>query len=118
MPNVLVDDGNGAFVVFSDQGNGSIDLKVQKTDGSTANFDTNGLIAMPGLDGDIEYTKPMYSGGDVILTWIDARDGKKVFGRTLDGSGPDPGLKNGLMLTEFDSYTFQLENKPGNTISP
>jgi len=112
MPNVLVDDGNGAFVVFSDQGNGSIDLKVQKTDGSTANFDTNGLIAMPGLDGDIEYTKPMYSGDDVILTWIDARDGKKVFGRTLDGSGPDPGLQNGLMLTEFDSYTFQLENEP------
>ena len=54
----------------------------------------------------------MYSGDDVILTWIDARDGKKVFGRTLDGSGPDPGLQNGLMLTEFDSYTFQLENEP------
>ena len=67
---------------------------------------------MPGLDGDIEYTNPIYSGNDVILTWIDARDGKKVFSTTLNTNGPNPEFQNGLALTEFDSYTFQLENEP------
>ena len=117
MPNVLVDNGNGAFVVFSDQENGSLNLKVQKTQGSTANFDLNGLIAMAGLDGDIEYTMPIYSDNNVSLTWIDARDGKKVFGTIIDDSGPSPEFQNGLALTEFDSYTFQLENEPATLLA-
>ena len=117
MPNVLVDNGNGAFVVFSDQENGSLNLKIQKTEGSIANFDFNGLIAMQGLDGDVEYTMPIYSDDNVSLTWIDARDGKKVFGTTIDNSGPNLEFQNGLALTEFDSYTFQLENEPATLLA-
>ena len=93
MPIVLVDNSNGAFVVFSDQENGSLNLKIQKTEGSIANFDFNGLIAMQGLDGDIEYAMPLYLDDNVSLTWIDARDGKKVFGTTIDDSGPTQNSK-------------------------
>ena len=43
-------------------------------------FETNGLIAMYGLDGDIEYPMSNYMNDNVLINWVDARNGKKVFG--------------------------------------
>ena len=112
MPNTLFDNNNGSFVVFADQSNGSIDLRVQRMNSDLTSFELNGLIAMNGLDGDIEYPIANYTNDNVVLNWVDARDGKKVFGSTINDNGVITPLDNGQNLTQFDSYTFQLENEP------
>ena len=67
------------------QGTGSIDLMVQKLN---ANFEPEwgetGLIAMDGLDGDVNYTKT-YRLGDQSLfhVWEDNRASKKLYGNKL-----------------------------------
>ena len=112
MPNTLFDNNNGSFVVFADQSNGSIDLRVQRMNSDLTSFELNGLIAMNGLDGDIEYPIANYTNDNVVLNWVDARDGKKVFGSIINDNGVITPLDNGQNLTQFDSYTFQLENEP------
>ena len=47
-----------------------------------------------------------------MLNWVDARDGKKVFGSIINDNGVITPVENGQNLTQFDSYTFQLENEP------
>ena len=112
MPNTLYDNNNGSFVVFADQSNGSIDLRVQRMNSDLTSFELNGLIAMNGLDGDIEYPIANYTNDNVVLNWVDARDGKKVFGSIINDNGVITPVENGQNLTQFDSYTFQLENEP------
>ncbi|MEC7935845.1 MAG: T9SS type A sorting domain-containing protein [Candidatus Neomarinimicrobiota bacterium] len=112
MPNTISDNNNGSFVVFSDQSNGSIDLRVQRMNTDIVSFETNGLIAMYGLDGDIEYPMSNYMNDNVLINWVDARNGKKVFGSIVGEDGVNSSLVNGQELTQFDSYTFQLENEP------
>ena len=112
MPNTLFDNNNGSFVVFADQSNGSIDLRVQRMNSDLTSFELNGLIAMNGLDGDIEYPIANYTNDNVVLNWVDARDGKKVFGSIVNDNGVITPVENGQNLTQFDSYTFQLENEP------
>ena len=112
MPNTLFDNNNGSFVVFADQSNGSIDLRVQRMNSDLTSFELNGLIAMNGLDGDIEYPIANYTNDNVVLNWVDARDGKKVFGSIINDNGVITPVENGQNLTQFDSYTFQLENEP------
>ena len=111
MPNTLFNN-NGSFVVYSDESNGSIDIRVQRLDVETASFEINGFVAMNGLDGDIEYPIANHINDNLVINWVDARNGKKVYGSILDDSGIYPTLVNGLGLTQFDSYTFQLENEP------
>ena len=112
MPNTLFDNNNGSFVVFADQSNGSIDLRVQRMNSDLTSFELNGLIAMNGLDGDVEYPIANYTNDNVVLNWVDARDGKKVFGSIINDNGVITPVENGQNLTQFDSYTFQLENEP------
>ena len=112
MPNTLFDNNNGSFVVFADQSNGSIDLRVQRMNSDLTSFELNGLIAMNGLDGDIEYPIANYTNDNVVLNWVDARDGNKVFGSIINDNGVITPVENGQNLTQFDSYTFQLENEP------
>ena len=112
MPNTITDNSNGSFVIFADESNGSIDLKVQRMNSDLISFESNGLIAMNGLDGDIEYPIANYMNENVIMNWIDARNGKKVFGLNIEEGGVNTSLINGQELTQFDSYTFQLENEP------
>ena len=109
MPNTLFDTNNGSFVVFADQSNGSIDLRVQRMDSDLTSFESNGLIAMNGLDGDVEYPIANYMNDYVVMNWVDARNGKKVFASIVDDD-VNTSLVNGQNLTQFDSYTFQLEN--------
>ena len=76
---------NGIYAIYADQGTGSIDLMVQKLN---ANFEPEwgetGLIAMDGLDGDVNYTKT-YRLGDQSLfhVWEDNRASKKLYGNKL-----------------------------------
>ena len=112
MPNTITDNSNGSFVIFADESNGSIDLKVQRMNSDLISFESNGLIAMNGLDGDIEYPIANYMNENVIMNWIDARNGKKVYGLNIEEGGVNASLTNGQELTQFNSYTFQLENEP------
>ena len=84
MPNTLFDTNNGSFVVFADQSNGSIDLRVQRMDSDLTSFESNGLIAMNGLDGDVEYPIANYMNDYVVMNWVDARNRKKVFASIVD----------------------------------
>ena len=104
MPNTISDNNNGSFVVFSDQSNGSIDLRVQRMNTDIVSFETNGLIAMYGLDGDIEYPMSNYMNDNVLINWVDARNGKKVFGSIVGEDGVNSSLVNGQELTPV-SYT-------------
>ncbi len=45
MPNTTSDNSNGSFVVFSDESNGSIDLKVQRMNSDLVSFESNGQNA-------------------------------------------------------------------------
>jgi len=112
MPNTTSDNSNGSFVVFSDESNGSIDLKVQRMNSDLVSFESNGLTAINGLDGDVEYPIANYINQNVVMNWVDARNGKKVFGSNIEESGVSESSINGQKLTQFDSYTFQLENEP------
>ena len=112
MPNTITDNSNGSFVIFADESNGSIDLKVQRMNSDLISFESNGLIAMNGLDGDIEYPIANYMNENVVMNWIDARNGKKVYGLNIEEGGVNASLINGQELTQFNSYTFQLENEP------
>ncbi len=112
MPNTITDNSNGSFVIFADESNGSIDLKVQRMNSDLISFESNGLIAMNGLDGDIEYPIANYMNENVVMNWIDARNGKKVYGLNIEEGGVNASLTNGQELTQFNSYTFQLENEP------
>ncbi len=112
MPNTITDNSNGSFVIFADESNGSIDLRVQRMNLDLISFESNGLIAMNGLDGDIEYPIANYMDENVVMNWIDARNGKKVYGLNIEEGGVNASLINGQELTQFNSYTFQLENEP------
>ena len=116
MPNTLFDTNNGSFVVFADQSNGSIDLRVQRMDSDLTSFESNGLIAMNGLDGDVEYPIANYMNDYVVMNWVDARNRKKVFASIVDDD-VNTSLVNGQNLTQFDSYTFQLENEPTSLLA-
>ena len=66
-PILSGDEQNGMYAIYADQGSGSIDLMVQKL---SANFESEwgetGLVAMNGLDGDVNYTQT-YRLGDQSL---------------------------------------------------
>ena len=76
----------GLFVVYGDQGSGSIDLKVQlispqTNEGVWQNF---GKIGMLGLDGDINYTNSFrIDDDDVLCIWEDNRSSKRIFGTRI-----------------------------------
>ena len=84
-PILSGNEQNGIYAIYADQGTGSIDLMVQKLN---ANFEPEwgetGLIAMDGLDGDVNYTKT-YRLGDQSLfhVWEDNRASKKLYGNKL-----------------------------------
>ena len=76
---------NGLFAIYGDQGSGSIDLKVQKVSSNfSAEWENNGLTAMLGLDGDVNYTHSFpISEDDLYLVWEDNRSSKKIYGSRL-----------------------------------
>ena len=99
-------------MIFADQENGSIDLRTQFIDGFVEQFEENGLLAMQGLDGDVNYVSSFYTGGadgEVLLNWIDNRNKKKLFGGKVDTDGINDSLINGVQLAGYEILVEELE---------
>lgn len=115
MPIAVYDGAYGAYVIFADQENGSIDLKTQLVAGSVVQFDEGGLLAKSGLDGDVNYVSSFYTGGldgEVLLNWIDSRNKKKLFGGKVNTEGVDESLQDGEQLAGYELLIEELENEP------
>ena len=99
----------GLFGVYADQGSGSIDLKVQKIGQDfTPQWEENGLTAMLGLDGDVNYTSAHVIGQeDLYLTWEDNRSSKKIYGTRL--TGLELQNNNGRQLTFGDNSSSETD---------
>ncbi len=87
-PNVIQGSSDSVFVVYADQGSGSIDLRYNYYKGMTPLLDANGALAIKGLDGDVKYSHAFTSDDqNVLLMWEDNRETKKIYGNRLaDGS--------------------------------
>ena len=87
-PNIIQGSGDSVFVVYADQGSGSIDLRYNYYKGITPLLDANGILAIKGLDGDVKYSHAFTNEDEnVLLMWEDNRETKKIYGnRLVDGS--------------------------------
>ena len=99
----------GLYIIYGDQGNGSIDLKVQKID---SDFNTawadNGLTVMTGLDGDINYTQTFkLDNEDLLLFWEDNRASKKIYGNRIINSEITD--SNGKQLSFGDNSSSETD---------
>ena len=115
MPIAVYDYSYGAYVIFADQENGSIDIRTQRIAGGQTIFEDNGILAMEGLDGDVNYVSSFYTGGldgESLLTWIDNRNKKKLFGGKVDADGVNDSLLNGVQLAGYEILVEELENEP------
>jgi hypothetical protein len=115
MPIAVYDYSYGAYVIFADQENGSLDIRTQRIAGGQTIFEDNGILAMEGLDGDVNYVSSFYTGGldgESLLTWIDNRNKKKLFGGKVDADGVNDSLINGEQLAGFEIIVEELENEP------
>ena len=99
----------GLFGVYGDQGSGSIDLKVQKLNSSfLAEWENNGLTAMLGLDGDVNYTHSYpIAEEDLYLVWEDNRSSKKIYGSRITELELDD--VNGKQLTFGDNSSSETD---------
>ncbi len=100
---------NGLFAIYGDQGSGSIDLKVQKVSSNfSAEWENNGLTAMLGLDGDVNYTHSFpISEDDLYLVWEDNRSSKKIYGSRLTSLEIQD--ENGRQLTFGDNSSSETD---------
>ena len=82
---ILIGSTNDQFyIIYADQGTGSIDLKIQKIDNGSTVWGNSGITAMVGLDGDIKYTSRFRKGeNDFFLTWEDNRSAKRIYGTRI-----------------------------------
>ena len=99
----------GLFGVYGDQGSGSIDLKVQKLNSSfLPEWENNGLTAMLGLDGDVNYTHSYpIAEEDLYLVWEDNRSSKKIYGSRITELELDD--VNGKQLTFGDNSSSETD---------
>ena len=100
---------DGLFGVYGDQGSGSIDLKVQKLNSSfLPEWENNGLTAMLGLDGDVNYTHSYpIAEEDLYLVWEDNRSSKKIYGSRIAELELDD--VNGKQLTFGDNSSSETD---------
>ena len=83
-PNIVQGSSDSVFVIFADQGSGSIDLRFHYFKGITPLLDENGSLALKGLDGDVKYNHAFTSASEnVLLMWEDNRETKKIYGSLL-----------------------------------
>tara|TARA_B100000579_G_scaffold74311_1_gene57157 strand:- start:3266 stop:6283 length:3018 start_codon:yes stop_codon:yes gene_type:complete len=83
-PNIISGSGDSVFVVYADQGSGSIDLKVNYYKSMDSLFDDDALLAIKGLDGDVKYNKGFsIEDQNVLLMWEDNRENKKIYGNKI-----------------------------------
>ena len=109
-PILLGTTTNEIFAIYGDKGSGSIDLKVQKINSSTflTEWENNGIAAMTGLDGDINYTNSFrVSDNDLYVLWEDNRASKKIFGTRITDLQTSNG--NGKQLTFGDNSSSETD---------
>ncbi len=115
---ILVGSGqSGTFGIYGDQGTGSIDLKVQKIGVDLApQWENNGITAMFGLDGDVNYTNAYRIGEeDLYLIWEDNRASKKIYGSRVTGLEIQD--SNGKKLTFGDNSSSETDFSTPDVIS-
>ena len=115
MPIAVSDGSSGAYLIFIDQEMGSIDMRVQYMLNDMIQFEDNGRLAMAGLDGDVNYVTSFYTdglSGESILTWVDSRNQKKMYGNHILPDGPDSTSRNGVELSDVEILIEELENEP------
>ncbi len=112
-PVVTSDEAVGQFIMFADEGSGSINLQSQiLNEFDQIGFPENGITIMDGMDGDINYVRPAgFNDGSVLLTWEDNRYGKVLFGNFITDTGADSTESNGKQLvhTAFQSNPGEYE---------
>ena len=83
-PNLIQGAGDSVFVVFADQGDGSIDLRFHYFNGIIPLLGANGDLALKGLDGDVKYNHAFSDANqNVVLVWEDNRRTKKIYANRL-----------------------------------
>ena len=99
----------GLFAIYADQGTGSINLVVQLINNALeTQWENNGIQAMTGLDGDVNYTQHhRLSDEDFILTWEDNRASKKLYGSRITNS--QNLSANGIQLTFSDNSSSETD---------
>ncbi len=108
-PILSGDEQNGIYAIYADQGSGSIDLMVQKLD---LNFEEvwgeTGLVAMEGLDGDVNYTNTYRLEDQKLLhVWEDNRASKKMYGNKL--TELDVSFTNGTQISFGDNSSSETD---------
>ena len=107
-PNIMPGSGDSVFVVYADQGSGSVDLKVNYYSGIEALFETGGNLAVKGLDGDIKYNKGYnIQDGKVVLVWEDNRASKKIYGNVIDSGNLS--YFNGNQVSFSDNSSTEID---------
>lgn len=108
-PAIIGKNSSGLFIIYGDQGSGSIDLKVQKINTDyLPEWQNNGLKVMEGLDGDINYTETFkVADDDLYLFWEDNRASKKIFSTRVSNSEVD--TLNGKQLTFGDNSSSETD---------
>lgn len=108
-PILSGNEQDGIFAIYADQGSGSIDLVVQKFN---SNFEPEwgetGLVAMAGLDGDVNYTNTYRLGDQSLLhVWEDNRASKKIYGNKLINLNPS--YSNGIKISFGDNSSSETD---------
>lgn len=108
-PAIIGDISSGLFIIYGDQGEGSIDLKVQKINSSfQPEWSDNGKTVMEGLDGDINYSKPFrVDNYDYSVIWEDNRASKKIYGTRILNA--QVSSDNGKQLTFGDNSSSETD---------
>ncbi len=106
------------FVVYANQGSGSIDLTVQSVD-SNGNkiFDSTGVIIRNGLDGDVKYVYGLTDDDSLNITWEDNRAGRKIFGTRIKTGGYAT-QEDGIQLTTRPSISEDVVTEPVSVEGP
>ncbi|MBI90219.1 MAG: hypothetical protein CMG60_09045 [Candidatus Marinimicrobia bacterium] len=108
-PIINGDISNGLYSIYGDKSSGSIDLKIQKINPDFfPEWPDNGLTAMTGLDGDVNYSRSYrISDQDFYLIWEDNRSSKKIFGTRI--TNLDSQFENGFQLSYGDNSSSETD---------
>ena len=109
-PNILGNIDSGLYLIYADQGSGSIDLRVQKIDSNlSTEWESGGLVAMNGLDGDVNFTNNFrVDEEDFFLVWEDNRSSKKLYGTRITNENSQ--VLNGAQLTYSDNSSQETDS--------
>ena len=107
-PNIMKGSSDSVFVVYADQGSGSIDLKVSYFKGVSSLVEGGSLLAVKGLDGDIKYNVGFKNSDEsIILMWEDNRESKKLYGNVL--SEGELSHFNGNQISFSDNSSTEID---------